>query len=172
MKPAYLLATLAAVFMLSSPLAHATAPGAGDVAPDVVGFTLGGDKVKLSDLRGKVVVVSFWATWCGYCLKELPILEGIQKVAGKQHNVQVIAVNTEERDTFRSVTRLMKDFTLAMANDAGGAAQKTYGVKGIPHLVIIGRDGVIIRVYRGYGEETLERITQDINLAISAKPAT
>lgn len=169
MKLASFLATLAAVVMLASPLARAAAPGAGDVPPDVVGFTLGGDKVKLSDLRGKVVVVSFWATWCGYCLKELPILEGIQKVAGKQHNVQVIAVNTEERDTFRRISRIMKDFTMAMANDAGGSAQEAYGVKGIPHLLIIGRDGMIIRVYRGYGEETLDRITADINLAISAK---
>lgn len=172
MKFASCLATFATVVMLACAPARAAAPNAGDAAPDVVGHTLGGSPVKLSDLRGKVVVVSFWATWCGYCLKELPILEGIQKLAGKQHNVQVIAVNTEDRDTFRRLTRIMKDFTLAMANDAGNNAQTAYGVKGIPHLVIIGRDGVIIRVYRGYGEEMLDRITKDINLAISARPAT
>lgn len=172
MKFASCLATLAAALMLASSLSHAARPDAGDMAPNFVGKTIDGSKVHLADLRGKVVVVSFWATWCGYCLKELPILEGIQKVAGKQHNVQVIAVNTEDRDTFRRVTRIMKDFTMGMANDHDETGQKAYGVKGIPHLVIVGRDGVIIRVYRGYGEETLDKITEDINLAISAKPAS
>ena len=170
MKPFRLIAALAVVLAFSVPCAQAAAPKAGDIAPDDVGKSASGQRVLLSAHAGKVVVLSFWATWCGYCLKELPILEGIQKLAGKQHNVQVIAVNTEDRDTFRRVTRVMKDFTLAMANDEDETGQKAYGVKGIPHLVIIGRDGVIIRVYRGYGEETLDRITADINLAISAAP--
>lgn len=166
------LAMLATVLACAAPLAQGAAPIAGDVAPNLVGTTLEGNKVLLSDHKGKVVVLSFWATWCKYCIKELPILEGIQKVAGKQHNVQVVAVNTENRDTFRRLSRLMKDFTMGMAYDPDKTGQAAYGVSGIPHLVIIGRDGVIIRVYRGYGEETLERITADINLAIGATPGT
>lgn len=167
-----LFATIATVLILASPLAQGAAPKAGDAAPNQIGMTLDGDKVLLSDYRGKVVVVSFWATWCGYCLKELPILEGIQKVAGKPHNVQVVAVNTENRDTFRRLSRVMKNVAFGMAYDPGKAAQTAYGVNGIPHLVIIGRDGLIIRVYRGYGEETLDEITADINVAIGAKPET
>jgi hypothetical protein len=89
-------------------------------------------------------------------------------VAGAKHNVQVIAVNTEDRDMFRMVSRKMSAFTLGMAYDPQSVGQTAYGVKGIPHLVIIGRDGKIIRVYRGYGEETLTEITADINLAIGA----
>ncbi len=171
MRPYSHIAAVATVLVFALPLARAAqAPKAGDVAPIEVGRTLGGQRVLLSDHKGKVVVVSFWATWCGYCLKELPILEGIQKLTGKQHNVQVIAVNTEDKQVFRKVSRAMNEFTLAMANDAEKVGQNAYGVSGIPHLVIIGRDGVIIRVYRGYGEETLEKITADINLAISAPP--
>ncbi len=172
MPPMPLFATLAGLLVLASSLAQGAAPKAGDVAPDEIGKTLDGGKVRLADHSGKVVVVSFWATWCAPCLKELPILEGIQKLAGKQHKVQVIAVNTEDRDTFRHVTRVLKDFTFSMAYDPGKSGQTAYGVNGVPHLVIIGRDGVILRVYRGYGEETLDSIAADINLAIAGKPGT
>ena len=172
MKLTRFFATIAALAVLAAPLAQAAPPKAGDVAPDEIGKTLDGAKVLLSDHKGKVVIVSFWATWCAYCLKELPILEGIQKVAGKQHNVQVLAVNTEKRDTFRKLSELMKNFTMGMAYDPEKTGQAAFGVKGIPHLVIVGRDGVIVSVYRGYGEETLDKITADINKAIGAKPAS
>lgn len=56
-------------------------PAAGDVAPDNPGVTLKGAPVHLKDCEGKAVVVSFWASWCTYCLKELPILYNIRKAA-------------------------------------------------------------------------------------------
>lgn len=49
----------------------------GDTPPDALGRNREGNDVVLSDHRGKVVVVTFWATWCGYCLKELPVLENL-----------------------------------------------------------------------------------------------
>ena len=77
--------------------------GAGDLPPDVFGKDESGEPISLEKHRGKVVVVTFWATWCPYCLKELPILENIQNVAGKQR-VEVIAVNwKEDRETYRFV---------------------------------------------------------------------
>jgi thiol-disulfide isomerase/thioredoxin len=172
------LATMLAMLLaLASPLSQAAdAPAKpvplanGDLAPDVLGKRLDGEKVLVSQFQGKVIVVSFWATWCGYCMKELPILEGMQKVAGRD-NLEVIAVNTEDGDTFRRVSRKLKDWTMGLAFDPGKVGAKAYGVSGIPHLVIIGRDGHIVQVYRGYGEETLERIVADINGAIAATPA-
>ncbi len=167
MKLTHLLATWAAALALHAPLAWAAPPAAGEVAPDLLGKMYNGDQVLVSAHAGKVVIVSFWATWCSYCLKELPILEGLQKVAGKGR-VEVIAVNTEDRDTFRGILRKLRDLNMTMAYDPGEMGAKAYGVKGIPHLVIIGRDGKIVRVYRGYGEETLSRIVEDINAAIGA----
>lgn len=148
---------------------HAAAPGAGAKAPDVLGKTLDGTTVKVGDYAGKVVVVSFWATWCAYCLKELPILEGVQKLGGAAQ-VQVIAVNTEERDVFRKVANHLKMMTLKLAYDPDETGASAYGVKGIPHLVIIDRDGTIVQVYRGYSESSLDGIIASINLAI-ATPA-
>jgi len=136
-------------------------------APNELGRTLDGKVITLSSYVGKVVVVSFWATWCKYCLKELPILENIQNLAGDEQ-VQVIAVNTEERDVFRRVARTLKDFKMMLAYDPDETYAKSFGVKGIPHLVIIGRDGKIIQVYRGYDESSLNGIVADLNQAINS----
>lgn len=155
------------VLLCSLNVTQAAAPSAGDIPPDFVGTSLKGEKVVLSSHAGKAVVLSFWATWCAYCLKELPILVNIQKKVGKDR-LQVVAINTESRDLFRKVSRHMKDWDMVLGNDEDKDAQKAYGVNGIPHMVIIGRDGKILRVYRGYSESSLPDIAADINLAIGA----
>lgn len=161
--------TLAALLFLAS-TAHA-APAAGDVPPDYIGKLIDGTDVKLSDYAGKAVVVSFWATWCGYCLKELPVLNAIQKT-GKDR-IKVIAVNTEDKFTFRDASRtLARSYTIGLTNDFDKVASTAYGVSGIPHMLIIGKDGKIIRVYRGYDEKSLPQIVADINEAVGAAAAT
>jgi thiol-disulfide isomerase/thioredoxin len=140
-------------------------PAMGDSPPALVGTDAAGDVVDLSRYAGKAIVVSFWATWCPYCLKELPILEGIQKTAGKER-MQVIMVNTESREVFRKSARIMKDLSLQLAHDSDKRASETYGVIGIPHMVIIGRNGKIVRVHRGYDESSLDAIVVDINRAL------
>ena len=137
--------------------------------PDLVGTSLKGDPVKLSAFEGKAVVLSFWASWCKYCLKELPILVNIQNKVGK-NRLRVIAVNTEEYEIYRKLTRHMKDMDLELAHDEDGAAQKAFGVNGIPHMVIVGRDGKIVSVHRGYDESSLPAIATDLNTAIGATP--
>jgi hypothetical protein len=99
-------------------------------------------------------------------LKELPILEGIQKTAGKER-MQVIMVNTESREVFRKSARIMKDLSLQLAHDSDKRASEAYGVNGIPHMVIVGRNGKILRVHRGYDESNLDAIVADINRALA-----
>jgi peroxiredoxin len=137
----------------------------GDMAPDIVGKTADNEPFKLSDHRGKVIVLSYWATWCGYCLKELPVLEALQNSAAAPH-LRVIAVNTEAPHVFREARREMRKAKMSLIYDPGEVGQKAYGVKGLPHMVIIGRDGRVIRVYRGYAESMLETIVGDINTAV------
>lgn len=151
-------------------LSAQAAPKEGDVPPDYVGRLADGTDVRISDYAGKAVVLSFWATWCPYCLKELPVLNAIQ-VSPAKDQIQVIAVNTEERDVFRAASRaLAPSFSLKLAYDPGKSARNAYGVNGIPHLVIIGKDGKIVRVLRGYAESALPQIVADINQAIAAAP--
>lgn len=152
--------------------ARAAPLAAGDVPPTELGYAWGGDKVALSNYAGKVVIVSFWATWCPFCLKELPVLEGVQNKAGKDQLV-VIAINTEGREVFRKASRIMREHMhLELANDPGGDAQKAFDVKTLPRMVIIGRDGRIVAMHRGYDESQLDDVLADINKALQApRPA-
>jgi thiol-disulfide isomerase/thioredoxin len=146
------------------------APGPGDVPPTGLGQTYEGDDVRLPSYAGKAVIVTFWASWCDYCLKELPILDAVQSKAGKEQ-MAVIAVNIEKRDVFRRAARLLRDGVhFELVSDAKGTAQEAFGVNGIPHMVIIGRDGRILNVYRGYSEKNLDAIVADINKALAPLP--
>jgi thiol-disulfide isomerase/thioredoxin len=142
------------------------APKAGDAAPEFAGRTYDGDAISLTAFAGKVVVLSFWATWCGPCRKELPILEGIQQVAGKDR-VQVVAINIEDRDTFRKIAPKMKSLQMLVASDTAQQAQDSYGVNGIPHMVIIGKSGQIMRIHRGYSEAGVDDVIEDLNKALA-----
>ena len=129
-----------------------------DAPPDRVGTTFDGDPVLLSKYQGTAVVISFWATWCQYCLKELPVLDSIQRVA--KERVRVIAVNTEEPRRVppgpAGAGRAPSSLDLVYDPD-NERARRHLACKGIPHMVIIGRDGKIVSVYRGYDESSLER---------------
>jgi len=153
--------------LLSAAAVASAAPAVGDVPPPRVGFDLSGEPVSLTSFSGKAIVVSFWATWCAYCLKELPILHNIQRAAGKD-SMQVIAVNTESREVFRKAARTLKELDVLHAHDNNHQVQDIYGVKGIPHMVIVGRDGRVVAVYIGYGESSLDGIVADINRALAA----
>lgn len=141
------------------------APAVGDAAPDYAGRTLAGRRVSLADYSGKVVVLSFWASWCAPCRVELPMLARLQQVAGER--VQVVAINIEDRRTFRRIARKMSTTGLMVASDIGREAAEAYGVKGIPHMVIIDKSGHIRRVNRGYSEEALDDILEDLNAALA-----
>jgi thiol-disulfide isomerase/thioredoxin len=150
---------------------HAAALSRGDVPPDDLGLDAGGHHVHASDHRGKIVVVSFWASWCGYCRKELPVLAGLQDAAGKEH-VEVIAVNTmDEREVYLAIRRRLKDVQLTMTRDASGSVGEAYGVHTIPHLFILDREGRIADEYSGYGEESLQEIVDAVNRQL-AVPVT
>jgi peroxiredoxin len=160
---AFLIALLLA--LASSATAWA-APGAGDRAPDRLGKTMQGETLKLANFAGKVVVLSFWAAACERCLKELSILESLQKVG--KGRVHVIAINTDTKSQFLDASRQLSSLTATLTHDTDERAHMAYGVRAIPHLVIIGRDGKIVETHRGYSEAALPEIINDINFAVSA----
>lgn len=160
--------TLVTVFAASLP---ATASSddtlkvkAGDVPPALLGMTRTNDEVKTTDFKGKVLVTTFWASWCGPCRAEMGALEKIQRIA--KDKLQVVAVNIEDRNTFREVTRGMHDWEIKLANDPRKVAADSFGVGGIPHMLIIGRDGKVQKVHRGYSEAFLKDLVEDVIAAI------
>src|SRR3954462_11248941 len=100
-------ALLGLLFALAGP-AHAGI-GIGDTPPDHLGKSHQGDDVRVTAFHGKVVVVTFWASWCGYCRKELPVLAGLQDAAGKAR-LEVVAVNyQDDRDAYLAIARKLND---------------------------------------------------------------
>jgi thiol-disulfide isomerase/thioredoxin len=149
--------------------AFAAAPlkvGPGDVPPPELGSTRAGEAVRTTDYAGKVLVVTFWASWCPPCKRELPLLEGLQRAANGR--VQVVAVNIEDADTFRQVARALKPLAITITHDDRRKSSDAYGVNGIPHLVLIGRDGRVLQVHRGYSDEAIDDILAEINAQLAA----
>lgn len=134
----------------------------GDYAPNLLGKDGKGNEITVSQFKGKVVVISFWATWCGYCLKELPALNHIQNSVGTEF-IQIVAVNyKEDMREANSIMRKMKDKKLLSIYDRKGLVGDSYGVTGLPNLWIIAPDGTVASRHIGYGEKSLSLIAKDI----------
>ena len=111
---------------------------------------LGGKEVTLSALKGKVVLLDFWATWCGPCKASMPLIEELHReFAGRE--VVFLALNTGESnpDTARKFFT-EKGYTSRCLLEAD-AVSVAYGVSGLPTLLIVGRDGKVTHVHRGFG---------------------
>jgi len=148
----------------------------GETPPDALGTTQHGEVVSVSSLHGKVVVISFWATWCGYCMKEMPVLANLQSLATERNlPLQVVSINSREsRDVFvRSSRALRKSLPgLLITWDSDGAIGKPYDAdKAIPVMVMLHRDGTVAHVHVGYGEDMLDSLVAEIN-ALLAEPAS
>jgi cytochrome c biogenesis protein CcmG/thiol:disulfide interchange protein DsbE len=101
--------TVCALALSLAATAHAT-PRIGEPAPDFTVTTFDGNTVKLADLKGDVVILNFWATWCGPCRRELPLLDGVFRAYGK-YGLRVLAVATEDpvpRDKLRSLEEKLR----------------------------------------------------------------
>jgi thiol-disulfide isomerase/thioredoxin len=147
----------------------------GDTPPDALGTTQAGQAVSVSSLHGKVVVISFWATWCGYCMKEMPVLANLQQLATERGlPLQVVSIDSEEpRDVFvRSSRTLRRSLPgLLITWDRDGALGKPYGAdKGIPVMVMLHRDGSVAHVHVGYGEDMLDSLVAEINALLGEPP--
>ena len=139
-------------------------PGVGDLAPDFTSKSLlTHEPVQLSAQRGRIVFLSFFASWCEPCRKEVPVLEGVQKRLGTER-ARVLAVNYQETDE-SAVRKWARDNKLQMiiVEDYGAHIARHYGVHRIPHLLIIGPDGRILKVHDGYGPDSLDALVSDIN---------
>lgn len=120
----------------------------GRAAPDFTLPTLDGGTVALADLRGKPVILSFWASWCGPCRHEMPALVQYQD---DHPDVHVITINVDRdtADARRFLQSVQSDLPVGLDNDAAVASQ--YLVTSMPQSVVIDRNGTVKLVKLGYG---------------------
>jgi len=146
-------------------------PAPGEVPPDYLGHDRDGHDVLISGMHGKVVIVSFWASWCAYCRKELPVLAALQKLKGADE-LKVVGVNhDDEYDKFKDLRRRWKNLDVILTYDAAdNRIGKPYKINGLPFMVMIGRDGRIAHVHTGYGEDSLNTIMTEVD-ELLAQPA-
>jgi thiol-disulfide isomerase/thioredoxin len=159
-------ARLAAFSTAAAPASAGTAPAMGELAPTLLGKD-GRKDVDLSAYRGKIVIVTFWASWCGYCRKELPALNALQEQAGDQW-LKVVAVNVEDStEDYRAMTRQMHDYKLLLTRDRDGSIAATYDVRSYPNLWIIDPQGRVASHHVGYGEDSLQEIIDQIKALLT-----
>lgn len=151
-----LLAALAGLWLCLAAVPSAAGteqPRPGDIPPDALGRDRDGHDITVSQYRGKVVIVTFWASWCGPCRRELPVLGKVQRAVGHEH-LEIIAVNfKQDKRDFNAVIRANRDVALHYIADPKGQVSDSYGVTVLPNMFIIDRDGRVAHVHRGYTAE-------------------
>ncbi len=142
----------------------------GKTAPDFQLVDLEGNNVRLSDLRGKAVLLNFWATWCPPCKVEMPWFVDIQKQYGPQ-GLQIVGVAMDEGSPRDAVTKFAKEmglnYPVLLGTDK--VADQYGGVDALPTTFYIGRDGKIVT--RVFGLASHSEIEDNVRAALKQGPA-
>ena len=162
MRP--LLPALLALYVAAPALAAAT----GEPAP---AFTLpdaGGAPVALDRLKGKVVYVDFWASWCGPCKRSFPWMGEMQKKYG-DGGFAVVAINVDKRREDAAKFLAVTPGAFTIVYDPAGTVATAYDVKGMPTSYLVDRAGRIVAVDSGFREDTKATLEARIKSAVEAR---
>ncbi|MCU0379311.1 MAG: TlpA family protein disulfide reductase [Bacteroidales bacterium] len=143
----------------------------GDTAPEFVIKEAGGKTYNLSDLRGKVVMLQFTASWCSVCRKEMPFIESEIWIPGKKEGLVVIGIDRDEPE--QTVLKFIEDIkvTYPLALDPGAEIFSLFALKeaGVTRNVIIDRDGKIIFLTRLFDEKEFGQMKSVIFAELAKK---
>jgi cytochrome c biogenesis protein CcmG/thiol:disulfide interchange protein DsbE len=147
------------------------APRQGFLAPDFSLQDMAGNQVSLQALRGEVVVVNLWATWCAFCKSEMPAFQKVSETLHEANNVIILAVNSTIQDDPAKVAQFVKDYglTYPILLDTSGRVTHAYQVRALPTTFFIDRSGIIQNVTIG-GPLTEGMIRAQISALLAQVP--
>ena len=130
-------------------LSAAAAADASGLAPDFTLKNRSGENLRLQDLRGEVIMLNFWASWCGPCRQEMPHMDDIDKEF-RDYGFRVLAVNVDQRreDAEEFLEGMPVEFAILW--DHGSEVSERYDVQAMPTTVMIDRNGKARYVHHGY----------------------
>lgn len=135
-----------AVAMLAMPAGAVTVQ---DTAPDFTLKSLEGANLRLDEYRGQVVLINFWASWCGPCRQEMPLLDRLhQRYVDTGFAVLGINVEGEEAPARALIDKIPVTFPVLI--DEGQLVSELYKLEAMPSTVVLDRDGVVRYIHRGY----------------------
>lgn len=138
--------------------------------------TFDGDRLSLADLNGSVTLVSFWASWCGPCRKELPLLDSLSHAIDRA-DFAVIGINEDVKE--EDAREFLEEYGLSFTNLLGrGAMRKRYHYSGLPYSVLLDRDGRVVKDYYGFGgraafdSEVAARVMAELGIPLDDRRLT
>lgn len=155
------MARLFRVFVLAVCLLPLAVTAKVDMQPaaDFTLKSLAGNNVRLADLKGQVVLINFWATWCGPCRQEMPVLDRLHQ-RYQDTGFTVLGVNVEGVEGPARELAQKTGVTFPVLVDEGQKISKLYDLKAMPSTVVVDRDGNVRYVHRGYKPGDEEKYVQ------------
>jgi thiol-disulfide isomerase/thioredoxin len=133
----------------------------GEPAPTITLKAPDGGPVSLAAMKGRLVLVDFWASWCVPCRISVPALENLYREFHAR-GLEVLAINVDERRKDADAFLAGRQYTMPIIYDPAGNSPRDAGVYGMPTSFLVGRDGKIRFVHRGYSEKVLQSYRQEI----------
>jgi thiol-disulfide isomerase/thioredoxin len=149
--------------ILSGSSAHAL--NVGDAPADFTLTSNKGTPIQLSSLKGKIVYVDFWASWCVSCAQSSPWLSELQKKIGAD-KFQILAVNLDEHSEKGDEFLKKTNSELLVGYDPKGKIPETFQMKAMPTSYLLGKDGKIIYIHEGFKQKDADEIESQIKKAL------
>jgi thiol-disulfide isomerase/thioredoxin len=141
----------------------------GDLPPDDLAQTMAGENIRVSDFKGKIVIATFWASWCAPCRQEISVLAKVREKVSNE-NLEIVAINFgEERQVFVKASKILARTGITITHDRRFRVSGKLGIQSIPYMLMIDHTGKIKHIHAGFGAQSLDILVAEINEMLKAQ---